>query len=391
MTQHDHRLQTLEKCRQAGITLNFDKCSFRQTSIMFIGEKISANGIEADPDKVREIRDWEPPHDVQSLQSFFGMLNFVGKFIPNMATRTSAMRSLLRKGSIWLWDENHEVEFLDMKRALTTHPVLAYYDPSKQHKISSDASKDGIGSVLLQMESDGWHPIHYGARSFSKTERSYAPIEREALGMLFGAIKFHQYVFGKSFILEIDHRPLVNIFQGYLNEAPARIQYIMLKLQKYDFQIVWVSRKFIMLADSLSKKVTDHTDNEIAGQIEQYVNEVKLLVTVSENMWTKFAQETDKDQELRRLRTSIQNGKIPRHYGGIRDKLQVLDNVIFKSNRILVPTTMRLDMIYRAHEGHLGAEKSKRRARQCLYWPGMSKDIDDYIAQCSTCCKFQTK
>ena len=199
LTQHDHRLhQTLEKCRQAGITLNFDKCSFRQTSIMFIGEKISAKGIEADPDKVREIRDWKPPHDVQSLQSFFGMLNFVGKFIPNMATRTSAMRSLLRKGSIWLWDENHEVEFLDMKQALTTHPVLAYYDPSKQHKISSDASKDGIGSVLLQMESDGWHPIHYGARSFSKTERSYAPIEREALGMLLGAIKFHQYVFGKS-------------------------------------------------------------------------------------------------------------------------------------------------------------------------------------------------
>ena len=142
----------------------------------------------------------------------------------------------------------------------------------------------------------------------------------------------------------------------------------MLKLQKYDFQIVWVARKFI--ADSLSKKVTDHTDTqtEIAGQIEQYVDEVKLLVPVSEHMWTTFAHETDKDQELSTLRTSIQNGKIPLHYGGIGDQLQVIDNVIFKSNRILVPTTMRLDMIYRAHEGHLGAEKSKRRARQCLYW-----------------------
>ena len=171
LEQHDHRLlKTLHKCQEAGVTLNFDKCSFRKTSIMFIGEKISAKGIEADPDKIREIQNWETPHDVQSLQSFFGMLNFVGKFIPNMATRTSAMRSLLRKGSIWLWDENHQVEFLEMKQALTTHPVLAYYDPSKQHKISSDASKDGIGSVLLQMEQDGWHPGHYGARSFSNTE-----------------------------------------------------------------------------------------------------------------------------------------------------------------------------------------------------------------------------
>ena len=78
LAQHDHRLHhTLDKCRQAGITLNFDKCSFRKTSIMSIGEKISEKGIEADPDKIREIRDWETPHDVQSLQSFFGMLNFV--------------------------------------------------------------------------------------------------------------------------------------------------------------------------------------------------------------------------------------------------------------------------------------------------------------------------
>ena len=256
LEEHDALVDsTCSKAEKANITLNYDKCKFRRTSITFLGEKISERGIEPDPEKVEAIREWEKPTDVQSLQSFFGMINFVGKFIPNLSARTTSLRSLLRKGTVWIWDTNHDQEFEDMREALTTNPVLVFYDPKKNHKVSGDASKNGIGNVLLQLEDDGWHPVHYAARSLTKQEQTYAPIEREALAILHGVRKFHQYIFGKHFFIETDHHPLVSIFGGYLNDASARIQCIMLKILKYDYTIQWVPRKFIVLADSLSKNV----------------------------------------------------------------------------------------------------------------------------------------
>jgi hypothetical protein len=390
--QHDRRLlETLDKCKEAGITLNFPKCKLRVPSIVFLGEKLSEQGIEPDPEKVSTILDWETPKNVTELQAFFGMLNFVGKFIPNLSARTSALRSLLKKGAAWMWDANHEQEFQDMKKAMTAQPVLAYYDPSKEHMISSDASKDGIGTVLLQKEEDGWHPVHYGAKSLNKTEKNYVPIEREALGQLFGAKKFHQYIFGKHFRLQTDHRPLVSIFEGYLNEAPSRIQGIMLKLQKYDFKIEWVPRKYIQLADGLSKYANEKSGDDLSKEVEFHVNEVKLQVPVSDSMWSIFKNETDKDTRLCQLRDAIQEGKILSEFKSIQSKLSVLNGIIFMTNRVFVPESLRKQMLEKIHEGCLGREKCKRRARSCLYWPKMGKQIDEWSDQCSTCCKFREK
>ena len=98
LEQHDKNLiETMNNVEKSGATLNYDKCNFRKETITFLGEKLSQNGIEPDPDKIRAIENWETPYDKKSLQSFFGMLNFVGKFVPNMAARTPALRSLLRK------------------------------------------------------------------------------------------------------------------------------------------------------------------------------------------------------------------------------------------------------------------------------------------------------
>ena len=392
---HDTQVEKVfEKLSSAKVTLNYDKCKFRQTSIKFLGEKLSDKGIEPDPDKIGTIQKWDKPRDEQTLKSFFGMLNFVGRFIPNLASRTPALRSLLKKEAVWTWDENHDKEFEDMKSALITHPVLSFYDPVKQHKISNDASKDGIGSVLLQLETDGWHPVHYGARSLTKAEKSYAPIEREALGILYGATKFHQYIFGKSFLMETDHRPLVSIFEGYLNAAPARIQCIMLKLQKYDFKITWVPRKYIMLADSLSKCAppsnSDQT-NEISDVLDLYVNEVIEQIPVSDEIWNKLRQETLSDPVLGSLKHDIEEGTLKGHFRSLGGRLHILKGVVFYSQRIFVPSSMRAEMITRVHEGHLGIEKNKRRARMCIYWPGMNKDIENVVNACDTCCKFRDK
>ena len=111
---------------------------------------------------------------------------------------------------------------------------------------------------------------------------------------------------------------------------------------------------------------SDIENSELTREIEIHVNEIKLQVPVSDNMWMMFAEETQKHPEMRNLKLDIQNGQISGKHDGISSKLHIIDGVIFKSNRIYVPVTMRKNMIERAHEGHLGREKTKRRARSCL-------------------------
>ena len=113
-----------------------------------------------------------------------------------------------------------------------------FFDPSKKTRISMDASKDGLGAVLLQDHDGDWKPVAYAARSMTETEQRYAQIEKECLGIVFGCDKFHSYVFGLPHIeLETDHKPLITISKKHLNEMTPRIQRMMMHLQKYTYEL----------------------------------------------------------------------------------------------------------------------------------------------------------
>uniref|UniRef100_A0AAZ1WWZ1 Reverse transcriptase/retrotransposon-derived protein RNase H-like domain-containing protein n=1 Tax=Oreochromis aureus TaxID=47969 RepID=A0AAZ1WWZ1_OREAU len=164
------------------------------------------------------------PTDKRGVLRVIGMINFVGKFIPNLSVRTSALRELLCDSIEFKWTARHEQEWNDLKTTLTTRPVLAYYDPTKSLKISTDASKDGLGAVLLQAEEGSWKPVAYASRSMSKSETRYAQTEKECLGLAYGLDIFHCYVYGlPTFTVETDHRPLVSNIKRNLNEMSLQI------------------------------------------------------------------------------------------------------------------------------------------------------------------------
>ena len=106
--------------------------------------------------------------------------------------------------------------------------------------MSTDASKDGIGGVLLQAEGEHWRPVAYASRTMTETECRYAQIEKECLGLVFGLEKFHSYIYGlPTFTVETDHRPLVAIIKKNLNDMSPRIQRLMMKMLRYDFELVY--------------------------------------------------------------------------------------------------------------------------------------------------------
>ncbi len=111
--------------------------------------------------------------------------------------------------------------------------------------MSTDASKNGLGAVLLQADDEIWKPVAYASRSMTDSECRYAQIEKECLGLVFGLEKFHNYVYGlPTFTAETDHRPLIAIIKKNLNEMTPRIQRLMMKLQRYDFNLVYTPGKY---------------------------------------------------------------------------------------------------------------------------------------------------
>uniref|UniRef100_A0AAX7UDZ7 ribonuclease H n=1 Tax=Astatotilapia calliptera TaxID=8154 RepID=A0AAX7UDZ7_ASTCA len=206
LQQHNERLvKVLERVKRYGLKLNRVKCQFGVGDITFLGDKLTAEGIEPDKEKLRAILEMPRPEDKKGVLRILGMVNFIGKFIPSLAAKTVHLRQLLHNSCEFRWNEELENEWQQLKKTLTTEPVLAYFDPKRKTKVSTDASKAGIGAVLLQAYGDHWRPVAYASRAMTETESHYAQIEKETLGLVFGFEKFHTYVYGlPTFVAETD-------------------------------------------------------------------------------------------------------------------------------------------------------------------------------------------
>lgn len=396
LQQHNERLiKVLQRVHEHGLKLNRAKCQFGVQEITFLGDKLSAEGIEPDERKIKAILSMPRPTDKKGVLRVMGMINFIGKFIPNLSVRTSALRELLHDSKEFKWTARNEREWNALKTTLTNAPVLAYYDPTKRLKISTDASKDGLGAVLLQAEGDSWKPVAYASRSMTKTETKYAQIEKECLGLAYGLEIFHCYVYGlPTFTVETDHRPLVSIIKKNLNEMSPRIQRLIMKLQRYDFELIYTPGKHLVLADALSRAPEMCQVSSTEEEIENHVNMIVESLPVSDVKAKQISEELDKDKELQTVIENIHSGwpkgSCPKYYH-IRSELSVANGLLLRDNRIVIPHSLRPEILRRLHEGHLGIEKCKRRARSTVYWPGINKDIEIMVGKCETCNKYQSK
>uniref|UniRef100_A0A8C6MI96 ribonuclease H n=1 Tax=Nothobranchius furzeri TaxID=105023 RepID=A0A8C6MI96_NOTFU len=189
--EHDARLHSvLTKILKAGITLNIAKCDLSKSKVSVLGHVVSASGISPDLAKTEEVKRMKVPTIVSELRSFLGMVNQLGKFIPQLAERDKPLRDLLSKKNCWMRGAEHVRAFRDLKDAPTAPPVLAMYDPNRECKVSADASSHGLGGVLLQRWDEEWRPTVYMSRSLTPTEQRYAQVEKEALGLTWACERF---------------------------------------------------------------------------------------------------------------------------------------------------------------------------------------------------------
>ncbi|XP_056109383.1 uncharacterized protein K02A2.6-like [Rhinichthys klamathensis goyatoka] len=388
--EHDARLRKLlQRAREYNLKLNKKKCQIRTSQIKYIGHVLTADGLKPDEEKVRAVVQLPTPEDKQDLQRFLGMLQYLAKFIPNLSEVSAPLRQLLENDVEWFWGSEQEKSFQKLKALATNGPTLKYYDVNKPLTLSVDASSEGMGAVLLQDQ----RPVAYGSRALTDCQRRYAQIEKELLAIVYGCEKFHQYVYGREVQVESDHKPLECIFKKPLHQTPLRLQRMLLRLQRYNLKVKYKPGKEMHIADALSRAYLDECDEELLEE-ELEVNVITTQLPVTEKKLQEFRKETAEDPEMQKLKEYSIKGwptvkktvhKDVQKYWTHKEEISYTSGLVFKASKLVIPNKMRKQMLDKIHESHLGMVKSKERARDIIYWPGMSDEIEKMVSQCATC------
>ena len=395
--QHDIIFRVvLDRAREKGVRYNKDKIQLKIDAAEYMGNVVTHEGLKPDDKKIEAIVNMPQPSDIPSLQRLLGMTKYLSQYIPNESTITAPLRTLLKKGHSWNWTSAQDEALAHLKKILSKAPVLTFYDVNKPVTIQSDASQSGLGACLMQDAK----PIAYASRSMTSAEKNYAQIEKEMLSIVFAVQKFHQYIYGKSsIVVESDHKPIEAIMRKPLCKAPPRLQRLMLKLQPYDLHITFVPGKYMYMADTLSRAYLNvEPDDALNDELTYVIHTLFTNLPVTPAKLAEFKHATTNDAVLQKVSLYCQKGwplsatNIPailRHYWNIRDELHVSNGIVFKLERIVVPSSLQQSMLELIHESHMGIEKCKSRARTLLYWPRMILDIEDTVRNCNVCCKYR--
>ena len=398
--QHDERLhEVMQKQSDAGLTLNPDKCEYSKSSIKFLGHIISSEGITIDPEKVEAITNFPKPTNITELRRLLGMVNHVAKFAgPNLADKTRALRDLLKKENDWTWDAPQEEAFQYIKKQLSSAPVLAHYSSSRKTRLSTDASSYGLGAVLQQKQDDGiFKPVFYASRSLTPTEQQYAQVEKEALGVAWACEKFREYITGiKDLVIETDHRPLLTLLKTKnLDELSPRLLRFRMRVMRYSFQIEYKKGKDLITADALSRapvRPAEKEDKQLEEEADSMVDHILSSVPATPSRLEQIRQELSKDPVCSQIQRFVHEGW-PEHcpsekiqpYWSVRHFLSMEQDLLLYGTRLVIPEKMRSDILEKIHTGHQGIVKCRARARESVWWPGLSAQIESMVERCPVC------
>ncbi|CAA0828817.1 Uncharacterized mitochondrial protein AtMg00860, partial [Striga hermonthica] len=248
--EHEEHLRVvLETLIREKLYAKFSKCEFWLQRVSFLGHVITQAGIEVDPSMVSAVQNWSTPRSPSEVRSFLGLAGYYRRFIEGFSKIALPLSQLKRKSVKFEWTDRCEASFQELKRRLTSAPVLTIPDPSRSFTIFSDASRQGLGCVLMK---DG-QVVAYASRQLKPHEQNYPTHDLELAAVVHALKIWRHYLYGGRCEIFTDHKSLQYIFtQKELNMRQRR----WLELVKdYDCSIQYHLGKANVVADALSRKV----------------------------------------------------------------------------------------------------------------------------------------
>ena len=356
----------------------------------YLGFTIDQQGVHPSEGKVQAIKSAPNPQNLTELKAYLGLLTYYGKFLPNLANVLAPLYQLLKEDVKWTWGDQQQQSFDQSKQMLTSSALLVHYDPSQPLLLSCDASQYGVGAVLSQVCNGDEKPVAYASRTLTTAERNYSQLEKEGLALIYGVRKFHNYLFGRTFTLCTDHKPL----QSLLNEskpipcmASAHIQRWALTLASYEYTIKYKSGLANSNADALSRLPLP---NSLTSEVPIPSELVLLMEHMSTGPLTaaQVKSMTQRDPVLSRVRSHVLRGwpttvdSSFNPYSSRRHELSVCNGCILWGNRVVIPQAGRQLILDELHDSHQGVCRMKERARMVVWWPQMDKQIEALASNC---------
>lgn len=388
-SEHDEALEeVLAVLKDMNVLLNHSKCVFGVKEVVFLGHHLSANGIRPAEDKMTSLKSFRAPETVEELRSFLGLVNYVGRFLPNLATVTAPLRNLVVAGNRFVWEAHHQVAFETLKEMITNIKTLSYFDNSLRTRLIADASPVALGAVLVQFRSnkDDSNPqiISYASKSLTPTEMKYSQTEKEGLALVWGVERHAMYLLGREFELETDHKPLEAIFAPF-SKPCARMERWVLRLQAYTFKVIY-KKGVNNIADSFSRLATMFDLNEFDGDNSYLI--LSIAGSAAIDTW-EIEEASHRDQEFAAVRDSLRTGiwkdTLAKPYEVFKNELGFVGDILVRGTRLVVPQALRKRMIELGHEGHPGETVMKGRLRERVWWPGLDKDVLQAVKTCEGC------
>ena len=244
----DHWRIVLQALKDHQLYAKFSKYKFWLTEVKFLRHVVSASGVSIDLDKVKAVMIWERPKSVFEIHSFLGLVGYYRRFIEDISRLAAPMTRLTQKGGQVKWDDLCKKPFYELKRRVTTAPILIVLKQGQRYTVYCDASKDRLGCVLMQ----SGRVVAYGSRKLKNHEQNYPTHDLELATIVFVLNIWRHYLYGEQFEVFSDHKSLKYIFtQRDLNMRQRRwMEY----LEDYDFTLHYHPSKANVVADALSRK-----------------------------------------------------------------------------------------------------------------------------------------
>jgi hypothetical protein len=389
----DHLLKlrrVFYRVRKHGLTLQPPKCYFGYYEVKVLGHIVSADGVKTDPEKVKAVQAIPSPRNAGQARRFIGMASYYRRFIKDFSIIARPLIDLWKKNVPFSWGEDEQVAFDKLKEALINSPCLAHHDPSLLQIIHADASKFGLGAVLVQVENGFERPVAYASRSYTDPETRYSVSEKECLALCFAVRKFRPYVHGKPFTFKSDHHSLCHL--KTVKDPNNRLARFAIKLQPFEYTVAYKSGALHYDADCLSRTPTSTATQE-DEDFDNSIPMTEISFGTLDPSEIKDMQASDAFVRiiLEKLTQGGHNQRERKKLGNFKTH----DGVLFRQTptddvpRLVVPVAMRDFILTEYHDnplaGHLGFLRTFQKINSRYWWPKMSSTILGHTISCPDC------
>ncbi|KAJ9552857.1 hypothetical protein OSB04_016902 [Centaurea solstitialis] len=370
----DHLRKVLEMLKRERLYAKFSKCEFWLKEVQFLGHVVTQEGIKVDPAKIEAIKDWESPKSPSEVRSFLGLAGYYRRFIEHFSAIATPLTELTRKDVKFEWTSTCEYAFNNLKGKLTSAPILTLPNGTDGFVVYCDASKLGLGCVLMQDR----RVIAYASRKLKDHELNYPTHDMELAAVVFALKIWRHYLYGVKCQIYTDHKSLQYLLsQKELNMRQRR--WIEL-LSDYDCEILYHPGKGNVVADALSRKGGKVKPGIVDSQIGIVAYRINIVPDLKSEI-KEWQEKASKEENL----------KSERMVGFLDTLVTNTEDLKCFGNRIWVPKLgdLRKKILVEAHKSkyavHPGTNKMYHGLRQSYWWPGMKKDIAYFVERCVTC------